>query len=222
MEQMHSRDSAKGLHIIGIIHRDARNGRCINRHLNMISPDTVTLEFSSYGLQFRKEHGNRYIQQLESVRKRIQNEGTAINEDALLQLRAYISPPSEYDAARAYCSATGARLHLVDMKRYSRLNLQSSEELFSEKNIRKVAALPHDNLQKAEYIMAELFFHSGVKTITYSDEMFVRDRYMSHRIKTLFNQNHCRHIAHITGWRHLKDPQGIFTPLHPTKVFAYD
>ncbi len=222
MEQMYSRNSDRSLHIIGIIHRDARNSRCIKQYLDGIRPDTVTLEFSHYGLQFRKKYSDGYIQRLESVKRCMHKEGVAVNADSLLQLRAYMNVPSEYDAAHAYCAATGARLYLIDMDRYSRINLKVSDELFSEENIRKVAATPVNNSHRTERVMAELFFKSDVKTITYSNEMSVRDRYMSRRIQVLFNKNHCRHIAHITGWRHLEDPQGIFAPLRPIKLFAYD
>ncbi|HEX2964266.1 MAG TPA: hypothetical protein VHO84_00690 [Syntrophorhabdaceae bacterium] len=222
MAQMHSPNSTKNLHMLGIIHRDERNGECVRRYLDRIAPDAVTIEFSPYGLQFRKNNNRRYAERLDSVRKCMHNEGVAVNEVALSELNAYINTPSEYESARAYCTETGTSLHLIDMNSHSRRNLNTSEELFSEENIRKVAAADDRGLHKRERILAELFFNAGINTAVYSHDMCVRDRHMYRIIQSLLQKKSCRHIVHITGWRHLRDPQQIFAQLDPVKVFPYD
>ena len=57
MAHMVSSTQEKTFHILGIIHRDRSNGRIIGDWLNMIRPQLITLEFSRYGLMFRKEKG---------------------------------------------------------------------------------------------------------------------------------------------------------------------
>ena len=209
-------------HILGIIHRDIDNGRIISNWLNRIKPQVITLEFSRYGLMFRKEKGGLYRKKLESVLAQMRQDGEAYNEEALSLLNAYVDPPSEYEAASFYCNESGASLHLVDMDHFSRLKLNNIDELFSEKNIKSVIGTQCNHVNAHERIMARLFFSSGIQTTPYTEEMLIRDRYMGRRLAKLLQDNKGKRITHITGWQHLKDPYNIFTPFHPVKVFPYD
>jgi hypothetical protein len=222
MAHMASLAPGKTLHILGVIHRDKDNNRIIGDWLNKVRPHAITLEFSRYGLMFRKEKGPTYRKTIESVLSQMRQNGETCNEEALSFLNAYINPPSEYEAASLYCNDNGASLHLVDMDLFSYMKLKNANELFSEKNIRSIAAMQDDHASARERIMARLFFDSGIQTAPYTDEMFIRDKYMGRRIGTLLKRNKGKRITHITGWRHLKDPYNIFTPFNPVKVFPYD
>ena len=222
MAHMVSLAPGKTFHILGVIHRDKSNGRIIGDWLNTIRPQVITLEFSRYGLMFRKERGPMYRNKIESVLTQMRESGETINEEALSFLNAYIDLPSEYEAASLYCNENGASLHLVDMDLFSYMKLKDVDELFSEKNIRSIIGTQDGHTGAHERVMARLFFDSGIQTFPYTEEMLIRDRYMGHRIGTLMQDHKGKQIAHITGWQHLKDPYNIFTPFHPVKVFPYD
>ena len=215
-------DQGKRFHILGVIHRDKSNSRIIRNWLNTIKPQAVTLEFSRYGLMFRKERGPLYRNKIESVLAQMRRNGEVYNEEALSFLNAYINIPSEYEAASLYCNENGASLHLVDMDLFSYIKLKNTDELFSEENIRTIAGSQGTCAVNNERVMARLFFDSGIQTAHYTEEMRIRDRYMSHRINAVLRDHKGKRITHITGWQHLKDPYNIFTPFHPVKVFPYD
>ena len=99
MAHMVSSTQEKTFHILGIIHRDRSNCRIIRDRLNMIRPQVITLEFSRYGLMFRKEKGPAYRKKIESVLSQMRQDGEAFNDEAVSSLNAYIDLPSEYEAA---------------------------------------------------------------------------------------------------------------------------
>jgi hypothetical protein len=222
MAHVVSSTQEKTFHILGIIHRDKSNGRIIRDWLNTISPQVITLEFSRYGLMFRKEKGPMYRKKIESVLAQMRQNGEVCCEEALSSLNAYIDLPSEYETASIYCNENGASLDLVDMDLFSRMKLKNADELFSDQNIRSIVGTSGDHTSAHERVMARLFFGSGIQTAPYTEEMLIRDRHMGRRIGTLIQSHKDKRIAHITGWQHLKDPYNIFTPFHPIKVFSYD
>jgi hypothetical protein len=222
MAYMVSSTQEKTFHILGIIHRDKNNGRIIGDCLNMIRPQLITLEFSRYGLMFRKEKGPLYRKKIESVLSQMRQCGEVFNDEAVYSLNAYIDLPSEYETASLYCDENSASLHLVDMDLFSYMKLKNADELFSEENIRSIIRRRDGHTSSHERAMARLFFNSGIQVAPYTEEMRIRDKYMGHRISTLLQDRKNRRITHITGWQHLKDPCNVFTSLHPIKVFPYD
>jgi hypothetical protein len=213
--------TGKAFHIMGIIHRDKDNGRIIGDWLNTIRPHVITLEFSPYGLMFRKEKGPAYREKVESIFSQMKQDGEVLNDEAVSFLHAYIDLPSEYEAASLYCNENGTSLHLVDMDLFSYMKLKNADELFSEKNIRNIIGTTGGHAGAHERVLARLFFDSGIQTTPYTEEMLIRDRYMGRRIGTLLQDHKDQRITHITGWQHLKDPYNVFTPFHPIKVFPY-
>ena len=223
MAHMVSLARGETFHILGIIHRDKSNRRIIGDWLNTIKPHAITLEFSRYGLMFRKEKGPLYRKKIESVLAQMRRGRETCNEEALSFLNAYIDLHSEYEAASLYCNENGVSLHLVDMDLFSYMKLKNTDELFSENNIRSFIETQEDGHTGAhERIIARLFFDSGIQTVPYTEEMRIRDKYMSRRIGALMEDHKGKRITHITGWQHLKDPYNVFTPFHPAKVFPYD
>jgi hypothetical protein len=222
MAYMVSSTQGKTFHILGIIHRDRNNFKIIRDRLNMIRPQVITLEFSRYGLMFRKQKGSTYRKKIESVLSQMRQDGETFNDEAVSSLNAYIDLPSEYEAASLYCNENNASLHLVDMDLFSYMKLKDTDELFSEINIRNIIGTSDSHTSAYEKVLARLFFNAGIQTAPYTEEMLIRDRYMGRRIGTLLQDNKDKRIAHITGWQHLKDPYNIFSPFHPIKVFPYD
>lgn len=209
-------------YMLGVIHRDKDNGMIVDRWLNEIRPDVVTIEFSQYGLKFRKEKGCMYRKQVECVLDKMRQDREECNQEELSFLYSFIDLPGEYEAASTYCINNGADLYPVDMDLFSYLNLRKIDELFSEENIRSVVGTHSEQGGNKERSAARLFFDAGIEMTPYTEEMHIRDRYISGKINMLMRYYRGKQFAHITGWQHLKDPHGVFAPLHPVKVFPYD
>ena len=148
-------------------------------------------------------------------------EGLRIEEDALDALFSYIDLPLEFTAASEYCDRRGAHLFLVDMDRFSSVNLSRMDELIAKENLRMLLGSDQGRggRQKA---MARLFLEKGIKTFPYTEEMRLRDRHMSKRIGHLVKRHAPSRVVHICGWQHLCDPFGLYTALYPKKAFIYD
>ena len=209
-------------YMLGMIHRDKDNGKIVDRWLNEIRPDVITIEFSQYGLMFRKEKGVLYRKQVESVLEGMRQDRKEYNEEALSYLYAFIDLPGEYEAASRFCIDNSAALYLVDMDLFSYMNLRKIDELFNEENIKNVIGTYGGQVAGNERAIARLFFNTGIEMTPYTEEMYIRDCAMSRKINVLMRHHSGKQFAHITGWQHLKDPHAIFAPLHPVKVFPYD
>ena len=204
--------------MLGVMHRDKSNREVVYEWLNKMGPDVVTVELSLYGLSFRKRMGPLLKRRVESFLEQKGNVG----RKALSGLTTFIDLPGEYEAALHYCDEHEAPLYLVDMDYFSSLKLRHVEELFSEENMQRLVETDESGKEGYEKVMAKLFFESGVEADRYTQEMLVRDRYMSHRIEVLMRHRRDKKFVHITGWQHMKDPWGIFSHFNPVKVFPYD
>ena len=208
--------------MLGVIHRDVDGPDLLKDWLARIKPDVVTLEFSHYGLRFRRELGEEYQGRIERVVSRLKGKGKPLNKDGLASLVSYVKIPYEFDVASAYTAEQGIPFYLIDMDFFSYVKLRPIEDLFSEENIEKVLTRtegPNGNQEKAA---ARLYFEKGIKIVPYDREMYVRDRYMAAKIHDLMKDNHDRRFLHVCGWQHLHDPSGLYSPFNPTKVFSHD
>ena len=122
-------------YMLGVIHREKNNGEIIEKWLEKIKPNVITIEFSRYGLMFRKEKGLLYRKQVENVLEKMRQNREGYSEEALAFLYAFIDIPVEYEAALRYCAGNDAALYPVDMDLFSYLNLRKIDELCSEENI---------------------------------------------------------------------------------------
>jgi hypothetical protein len=222
MAQACSEDKTKRLFIIGVIHRDDRGAELLNEWLSTIAPEVITLEFSNYGLAFRKERGVEYKRRLEEVLNKIRADNEPCNADGVRQLFAYINMPYEYEIASRYSEDHKTPLHLVDMDGFSYLKLQQIDELFEEKNIRKLLCGEAGPSGCKETVIARLFFEKGMKVFTYTDEMYIRDKYVIKRLSLLMKHHKQKRFLHVCGWQHLQDPYGLYTRFNPEKAFIYD
>ena len=186
-----------------------------------IVPEVITLEFSNYGLQFRKKMGEEYRKKIKNVICEMGCDEKPCNMEALSSLTSFIDLPYEYEVASKYAGEYGICLSLIDMDAFSYLKLRKAVEMFDDDNIRKVLSGPAP-AGDSEKAAARLFFEKGVKLSPYDDEMYVRDKYMSDRISVLMKHQAHKRFLHICGWQHLEDPYGLYAPLNPLKVFVYD
>jgi hypothetical protein len=208
--------------MLGVIHRDERNRVLLRRYIAGIRPDVITLEFTNYGLMFRKENRDRYKKRIDEVVKKLKNDKRSYNEAAMETLESFLNMPDEYEVVAEYCKEQQIPFYSIDMDVFSYLKLQKAEELFDAGNIERLLTEKDTGNGSGETTMARLFFESGIKSAPYDDEMYVRDRYMADRLSLLMKHSPEKRFLHITGWRHLEDPHGLYVSLDPLKVFPYD
>jgi hypothetical protein len=212
---------ASRLVLLGVIHRDDEGAELLRDVLTRIQPDVITLEFSDYGLEFRKRMGDEYRKKIKDVLGKMGCEGEPCDGRILSSLTSFIDLPYEYVEASRYAGEHDASLYLIDMDSFSYLKLRKAGELFDENNIRQVLSGPAPSAGN-ERAAARLFFETGVKLSSYDDEMYVRDKYMSQRLSILMKHHRNKRFLHICGWQHLEDPRGLYASLNPSKVFLHD
>jgi len=102
------------------------------------------------------------------------------------------------------------------------VKLRAIEDLFSEENIERVLTRTEEPNGHQEKATARLYFEKGIKIVPYDREMYVRDRYMTAKIKDLMKNNPNRRLLHVCGWQHLEDPSNLYGIFNPTKIFFHD
>jgi hypothetical protein len=222
MSEAYPEDTRSRLFILGVIHRDDRGGELLHEWLSSIKPEIITLEFSNYGLTFRKERGMEYKKRLEEILNKMKGNNEPYNNDALSQLFAYINVPYEYDVASRYAEEHNVSLYLIDMDGFSYLKLQKIDELFEENNIRQLIYGKTGAGGSNEKAAARLLFEKGIKVFPYTDEMYIRDKYVSSKISVLMEHHKHKRFLHVCGWQHLQDPYGLYARFNPGKAFLYD
>ena len=204
-----------------MIHRDEEGVDLLTDCLARISADVITLEFSNYGLEFRRQKGDEYRKKIKDALELMACDKDPYDAKSLSSLTSFIDLPYEYVVASRYAGEHEASLYLIDMDAFSYLRLRKAGELFDEDNIRQILSGPPPTTD-TEKAAAKLFFEKGLKLSSYDDEMYMRDKYMSKRIALLMKQHAGKKFLHICGWQHLEDPYGLYHPLNPLKVFLYD
>ncbi|OPY80298.1 MAG: hypothetical protein A4E65_01528 [Syntrophorhabdus sp. PtaU1.Bin153] len=210
------------LFMVGVIHRDKEGPALLRNWVEQIDPDVITLELSRYGVQLRMDRGKEFRARIHKVLRGLEADGVFPNEEAVSMLLAYLAIPYEFEVAARYAGPRGIPLHLVDMDFFSYVKLQKIEELLSEENIRRMACQDTLSDEGKEKVMARLVFEKGLKIAPYDDEMYVRDKYITGRIRLLMEDHSNKKFLHVCGWQHLQDPANLYGPLNPAKVFFYD
>lgn len=208
--------------MLGVVHRDAEGPKLLLQWLERIMPHIVTLEFSHYGLTFRKKKGKEYRKRIKEVLTKIKGNNRKYNAETLADLLSYVDVPYEYKVVSQYTKKQSGLLYLIDLDVFSCLKLKNSEELFHPANIEKLLCNGKGHHAGNEKAMAKLFFEGGIKVARYTEEMRIRDRHMRDKISILTRSRKDKRFLHICGWQHLEDPHNLYTPLNPEKVFIYD
>jgi len=221
-KHMMMNNDVNDLIMLGVVHRDSGGYRLLAERLEQFMPDIITLEFSHYGLNYRRVMGKTYKKRIMEVILKYSGNREKLNRDAFSELVSFANVPYEYRASVRYTDKHSGLLHLIDLDMFSYVKLQKSEELFSPSNIERLLFSEQGFTDHGERAVARLFFEGGIKIYKYTEEMFIRDRYMSGRISMIKNENKNKRLLHICGWQHLDDPYELYAPLNPRKVFIYD
>jgi hypothetical protein len=210
--------------MLGVIHRDKEGAPLLSGWLDYLKPEVITLEFSQYGMMFRKRHGAALRARLDALAARMGLGAEPSSGGALEALRDYIELPYEYTETSRYADRFSIPLHLVDLNFFSCINLRSMNELLDEKNVRTWFGEHGELASEAEKArtLARLFFDKGVRTFSYTEEMLTRDRHVKEELALLTRHYQGKRILHVCGWQHLSDPRTIYDSLNPVKVFAHD
>jgi len=212
----------KAFVMLGVIHRDEEGPALLKSWLDRIRPDVVTLELSRYGVRFRRERGEEYKRRIDRIAERLREKGELCNKENLVSLRLYMDMPYEYDVASRFGAEHEVPVYLIDMDFFSYVKLRAVDDLLSEENIENALTGADRPIVNQEKTMARLYFEKGIKTSSYDREMYIRDRYMSAKIKDLMRHHRDGRFLHVCGWQHLQDPANLYGPFNPTKVFFHD
>lgn len=139
----------KGLTLVGTVHLDPEGHAALLALLHDLKPDAVTVEVSSYAIEYRRTAGPELLGRLEPFRLPEGNLPRPMHA-VVAQLR----PPFEYTAAEAYAARTGAQLNLVGDGQLSRQLLDRLErELMVTDNL--VALATRDEPPLGEQVLRE-------------------------------------------------------------------
>ena len=101
--------------MLGTIHRDKEGAQLLSRWLDYLKPDVITLEFSRYGMMFRKIHGTALRARLDALAAKMGLGAEPSSREALRALHDYIELPYEYTETSQYADRLSIPLHLVDV-----------------------------------------------------------------------------------------------------------
>ena len=210
--------------MLGVIHRDKEGAALLSRWLDYLKPDVITLEFSRYGMMFRKTHGAALRARLDALVARMAIEADPPRPAAVKVLYDYIDLPYEYTKTSQHADRSGIPLYLLDLDFFSYVNLRTMDELMDEKNLRTWFGGHggEENEIAKQRALARLFFDKGIRAFPYTNEMLTRDRHVKKKLELLTSRYQGKRLLHVCGWQHLSHQHNIYDSLNPVKVFAHD
>jgi hypothetical protein len=208
--------------MLGIIHRDGGTASLLSDWLARSAPDVVTIEFSQYGRDFRQSNSEVLKNRVRAVADELSAEGRQVSAEGLDSLLSYIDLPSEYTVAADYSANHHLPFFLIDMDLFSHSKLKEIDALLDRQNLTTLLSDPGPSNNGREKALARLYFEEGIKVFPYTEEMYVRDRYIGDRIALLMTCYRTARFLHICGWQHLCDPCNVYTRFNPAKVFIHD
>jgi hypothetical protein len=121
--------------MLGTIHRDREGADHLSRWLDNLRPEVITLEFSPYGMMFRRTHRETLRAKVDALVAEMERRGEPVSGSALEALYDYIEFPYEYTITSQYAEEVGIPFHLLDPGVFSYVKLQEMDELLDPENI---------------------------------------------------------------------------------------
>lgn len=213
------------LFLIGTVHRDSHGEQRLRQVLERLRPALVTVEMSPYAYQYRTLQSRPQLLRLERILERLAEELECPrehleNHPAIADIHEMLALPFEYRAARAYASAAGAALELIDLSEISAPKLRRVESgLISYQNLKVLVRQPTETRPGGDegYSTArQLLADDAVESLRRAflngkrgpEGIGPRDAAMAEAIARLLQLWPERRLVHIGGWVHLvEDPQ---------------
>ena len=206
--------------LVGVIHGDPEGYDRLAALLRREDPSLVTLEFSEFGLRFRREKAATIRENLRCLLLDIGLDGEAIRtlfrKGGPGGLTALLDFPYEYLAARDFCSERGRPLSLIDLSRFSGQKLRLlEEEALQAENIRALLDRKDPDMReevRRQRRMAERCLAGGsdfpfLRSTELAEEMRIRDQHMAEEIRRRAEACPGAKLMHIGGWEHLVDSE---------------
>ena len=191
----------KGLVLVGTVHLDPDGHAALLAMLHELKPDAVTVEVSSYAIEYRRTAGPELLSRLEPFRR---EDGSLPR--AMHAVVAQLRPPFEYTACEAYADRTGAQLELVGDGQLSRQLLDRLEkELMVTDNLVALATRdepPLGEQVRREWARAHRELGAGPVLDSFGQRRMERlNRRMARQIRAVISAG--TPCVHVGGWAHL-------------------
>lgn len=205
-------------YMVGLIHGEEKGKKILKGLLNSLKPDVITLEFTNFGLSFRKKN---YPRLRKRVTRFLTGSSSAQGKELVARVLNFLRLPFEYVVAKEYAKKNNIPLYLVDMDFFSYYRLRYVDEILDPENLLNLLAGSRvENMEDKK--AAEMYFKKGIRLFNYTPEMRVRDEYMRRLIGKIIERHNPKRLTHLCGWQHLVDQYGYFSDLDPKKIFVYD
>jgi len=235
-------DDVKAPILIGTVHRDREGETKLQRLLEEIGPEIITLEMSAYACRYRQAQGSAQLLRLDRILHRLSRETERSEEElaahpTVIDIRTLLALPFEYRAASLYAQGRDIPLHLIDLSNVSAVKLRRVEtELITYKNLKILTALPENHRPAAEeegYATARALIFGGCRSEVRQsylerrrgDEgVGPRDAWMATELRRRVETSRGRRVVHIGGWIHLLEDEKRETlysrleDLHPVRM----
>jgi len=217
-----SQNSNFSLILIGTVHGDPRGQARAGKLLRHLRPELVTIEISSFSLNYRLRHGGRWQRQLAAALAELP--AGAERHLAIQRLAAQVALPFEVRAACEYSRRVDVPWRPLDLGFLSRRHLpRYATELLSPANLEALLATPEGELEDfvaGEFRRARLAWAGAPRRRVFPDapETRRRDHFLARRLRAQVSRH--RRVVHLGGWEHLvawEDAPGLWRDLADLK-----
>jgi hypothetical protein len=196
------------LFLVGTVHLDPGGYDRLKGLLFELKPETVTVDVSSYALEFRRTVGREYRTLLDNFRR---DDGSL--PPALAAVDVQLQIPFEYRAADDYAEGRGARVVPVgDSAQSQKLLSHLSRELMTTDNLVTLASREEPPLAEQverEWERARRDYLEGSPA---AGSLEKSDKRLARQIKEYAGREP---VVHVGGWEHLKGLSDLLSDLGP-------
>lgn len=202
---------------LGTSHIDPDGYRHLADAVDALRPEIILLEVSRFSLLFRKTFGRIYRALLA---RRVKEMRLAMSPE-LANAMGYLDVPCEYRAARDFSRETSAKIILVDVSRFSFLQLIQAHKIITRRNIETLSIINADRFAQERAIARRIFINGDDALAEMKARAFglfpgddhdrrlaVREEILYRRVISCMNKYRDRRIVYVGGWEHcIDDPK---------------
>jgi hypothetical protein len=211
-------------------HIDPEGYRHLLDALEDLCPGIILLEVSLFSLLFRKTLGRIYRAILAHRVKTMR----LVLSPELKNALNYLDVPCEYRAAREYSRKTCAKIILLDISRFSFLQLLHAHEIITRRNIETLSIINADRFAMEKALARRIFIEGddaladvkarafqkggaqafarfrqgGTPGDDHDRRLATRESILAERVSSRVKKYRGRRIVYIGGWEHcIDDPK---------------